>query len=198
MAFLGYRSRNRDDSISDKTIVAITAAWVVASFAFTALLPSILTRPNVDFTALPISPAPVQPAQIEPFGVIKPVPDPGPAQLPAPVLPAPAASDSTSAAKTAPAFNSTGSVTSEKQADGPVTGAEVLVRSAGKAAASRPVLTAAERAAVARGRQELENTDAIDAPRRPAPTRPSLTDEEKAAVARGLRELEKAAGQAKQ
>jgi hypothetical protein len=92
-----------------------------------------------------------------------------------------------------------GNVPSAQQAEGGVGEVEGLVSDNSKGAVvSRPVLTAAERAAVARGIQELENPFGINAPRLLAPRRPVLTDEEKAAVARGLRELEKGVGQAKQ
>jgi len=193
------RRRKSDESLSVGTIAATMAGVIVVGFALTALLPSILTRDGVDSTATAVAPpASVEPFQTEQFGAIQPVPGPDPAQQPAPVQPAPVSNDSTSVAKTAPVLK-TGSVPSEKQAGGRVTGAEVLVPNAGKGAATgRTDLTAAEKAAVARGLKELKNTAAINAPRRSATTRSALTEEEKAAVERGLRELEKAAGQAKQ
>jgi hypothetical protein len=170
------KPRNRrsksDESLSVGTIAATMAGVIVVSFAGTALLPSILTRDPVESTTIAIAPPAVQ----------RP-PDARPVQLPAPDLPAPASTDAKSVAKTAPVLRTT-SVPSAKQAGG---------RTAGPTD-----LTAAEKAAVARGREDLQNTAAVAAPRRPATTRPALTAEEKAAVERGLRELEKAAGEAKQ
>jgi hypothetical protein len=86
-------------------------------------------------------------------------------------------------------LDKTGRVPSAQQAD--VTRAHVVVP-AGKAATSRTALTAAEKAAVARGLKELEIAAANKTPPRSALNRFALTEEEKASVERGLQELEKA------
>jgi hypothetical protein len=198
------RRRRSDESLSVGTIAVTMAAVIIVGFGFTAFLPSILKRDGVGSTATlttppaPVQPPPpVQPTQSEQFGATPPFRDPGLAQLPAPVPSDldlhPESYKAWSLTNLAPALR-TGIVPSEKQAGGGATGG-ALVPGAGKAA-GRTALTAAEKAAVDRGLQELETKAAINAPARPTSTRFALTDEEKAAVERGLRELEKAAGQA--
>ena len=204
------RQSNPDETLSIGTIALTMAAVIVVGVAFTALLPSILTRDAVETAATVITTTSPQPP-IEQFGAVQPAPAPAPlpaaaplpapavlapapnatasaakaaaapAPLPAPALPAPAPNASASAAKTAPALRA--SVPPERPVVANATGGINM--------------TAAEKAAVARGLAELQNTVAVNAPR-PAPARPGLTAEEKAAVERGLRELEKEAGPAKQ
>jgi len=191
------KSRSRrgksDESLSVVTIAVTMAAVITIGFAFTALLPSILTRGVVESaTALVTSPAVTQPAQPEPVVAIPPAPAPRAVEPPANAPPAPLPNTAESVAKAAPALRGSGAP--EKQVAGRATEG-ALVPDAGKAA-GRSALTAAEKGAVDRGLQELENKAAINAPPRPASTRFALTEEEKAAVERGLRELEKAAGQA--
>ena len=181
-----------DEHISTGTIIRIAVAVIVLGLGFTALLPSVLTRDPVQSTVtLTTSSPPAQaaPAQTEQAGATQPVLPP-PAQLPeaAPLPPAP--DDVASVAKTTPALR--GSSTPAAQGEDRATTQVPVVNTGGLA------LTAAEKAAVTRGLQELEKQAAVNPPPRSrAPTRPQLTDEEKAAVERGLRELEKTAGQAK-
>jgi hypothetical protein len=190
------RRRDPDESLSDRTIIAIAAVVIAIGFAFTALLPTMFERRSVDSTARVTPPTAARPAQTEQFGATQPVPNPAPAQVQAPALPAPVSNDSTSVAKTAPVSNTTGSAPSEKQAVGRATVAAPSP-STGKTTSGEIALTADEKAAVDRGRQALEKKAPAAAPRRAAPTRPALTAEEKAAIDRGLKELAKTTGQAK-
>ena len=181
-----------DEYISTKTIIRIAAAVIVFGLAFTAILPSLLTRNPVEYTAGVITPAPsAPPAEAQLPSVAQPLPGPPPAQAPE-VLPPEAASNEATVAETAPALSD--SAPTDVPADG---GAreQVLLPSAGKAAGRTP-LTAEETEAVNRGLQALAKGAATKGPPRSAPGRVALTAEEQAAVERGLRELEKS-GQAK-
>ena len=181
-----------DEYISTKTIIRIAAAVIVLGLAFTAILPSLLTRDPAESTAALVTPRPpAPPAQTEPPS--EPLPEPRPAQAPEAPPPEAASNEATSDAKTAPALRD--SAPTDVPADGRAT-EQVLLPSAGKAAGRTP-LTAEEAAAVNRGLEALQKSAATKAPPRSAPNRPALTAEEKAAVERGLRELEKS-GQAKQ
>jgi hypothetical protein len=188
------RKRRSDsaESLSVGTIAAIMAAVIVVGFAFTAILPSILTRPGVDSTVSVVTaPQPVTPPQVEQFGAVQPAPDLAPpAPLPTPVAPAPApASNAAKSVATPPPALRPTSVPPARQA-------EAAGVSAGKGPATGRIrLTAAEQAAVTRGLQELENKAAVTPPARPASPGFALTADEQAAVERGLQELAKAPGQ---
>jgi len=184
------RPKQSDDKyISAKTIIQIAAAVIALALAFTAILPSLLTRNPVEYAAGVITPAPpAPPAKAEPRRVAQPLPEPRAAQAPKAPPPAAASSEASSVAKTAPALR--GSAPADVPADGRAT-EQVLLPSAGNAAGRTP-LTAEEAAAVSRGLEALQKSAATDAPPpRSAPNRPALTAEEQAAVERGLRELEK-------
>ncbi len=188
----GNRMAHRNEHLDTGTIIRIAAAVIVVGLGSAALLPSILTRNPVGPTVtLTTPPAPVAPAQTEQAIATQPTAEPRPDPLPtaAPPVPAPASNNTASVAKAAPALrgSSPPDVQGEPRATTP---------SAGKADGGI-ALTAAEKAAITRGLQELEKTAAVTTPSRSASARPRLTDEEKAAVERGLRELEKTAGQAK-
>jgi hypothetical protein len=194
----GNRLVHRQERLETRTIVRIAAAVIVVGLGFTALLPSILTRNPVEPTVtLTTSPAVAQPVQTEQVGAAQPAPEPRADPLPAAAPPAAAAprapalpsNDATSVAKAPPVLR--GSNTPDVQGEPRAT-----TQSAGKADGGL-ALTAAERAAVTRGLQELEKRAAVAEPRRAPSARPQLTAEEQAAVERGLRELEKTAGQAK-
>jgi len=136
--------------------------------------------------------APVPPPQTAQSVAKQPATNPV-TSVPVPSRPAPAAGNSQPVANTASVSNQTkSSVQSEKQAVGRSEGAAVP----GAATPATPTaLTSAEKAAVDRGRQELEKAAPRVAAPRPAPVRNArnaLTAEEKAAIERGLRELEKA------
>jgi hypothetical protein len=179
------RRSHPDERLSIRDIALTMAAVIVVSLAATAFLPSLLLGDIVDPPPpLAAAPPPVEPPPIEQAGVAEPAAVAPAVQPPAPAPRATASSDSKSAAQTTPALRA--AIPPEKQAGGRVT------------ATGRNDLTAAEKAAVARGLSELKSTAALTTPRRPAATRPALSDEEKAAIERGLRELEKDAGQAKQ
>ena len=206
------RRRDPDESLSDRTIVAIATAVVAMGFMFAVFLPSILTRPSADFTRTRSGAPAVRQLKIEPLSTTQraqvaapppaptvAAPPPAPA-APAPAVPAPAASVSNSAsvAKSAPVASKEASAPTAKQAGNRARGAQALVPADGKAATtSRGALTAAEKAAVDRGLKELQKGTVTKAPPRPASNRFALTAEEQAAVERGLRELEKSAQQAK-
>jgi hypothetical protein len=185
--------RNPDDErLSTGTIVRIAAALIVLGLGFAALLPSALTRDTIEpamtlTTSTP--PELAEPAQTEHVGAVHPVLAPRPSQPTEVVEPAPTPDDFASVVKTTPALRGSGAFEERGEGRAPE---EVLVPRAGKGAGRTP-LTAAEKAAVMRGLQELEKRAAVATPRLPAPTRPRLTAEEKAAVERGLRELEKTA-----
>jgi hypothetical protein len=186
-----------DEYISTKTIIRIAAAVIVLGLAFTAILPSLLTRNPVESTVeLVTSPSTAPPAQTEQRSVAQPIPGPRPAQAPRAAPAAPASN--ASVAKTAPALR--GSAPTDVPADDRAK-EQVLLPSAGKAA-GRTALTAAEAAAVNRGLEALQKSAATKEPPSPvtnapppraASGRPALTAEEQAAVERGLRELEKTA-----
>jgi len=192
----GNRLVHRQERLETGTIVRIAAAVIVVGLGFTALLPSILTRSPVEPAAtLTTSPAVAEPARTEQVGAAQPAPEPLPDPLPAaapaaavPPVPAPPSNDAMSVAKAPPVLR--GSNTPDVQGE-----ARATTQSAGKADGGI-ALTAAEKAAVTRGLQELEKRAAVTPPRRTASARPQLTAEEQAAVERGLRELEKTAGQA--
>jgi hypothetical protein len=177
-----------DEYISTKTIIRIAAAVIILGLAFTAILPSLLTRNPVEYTAGVITPAPsAPPAEAKLPSVAQPLPGPPPAQAPEALPPEAASNEATSVAETAPALSD--SAPTDVPADG---GAreQVLLPSAGKAAGRTP-LTAEEAEAVNRGLQALAKGAATKGPPRSAPGRLALTAEEQAAVERGLRELEK-------
>jgi hypothetical protein len=180
---LRARQVNLDESIRDGRFGAMVAAALMASFAFAAVVPWMLTRSTVDSAAAPIivSP-PVPPAEAEQAVRAQTVTNP--AAAPVVVEPSPAA-------RAAPANETKNSA----QADKPSAVRNVQLRpgvsSAGDAP-NRAALSPEEKLAVARGRQALENTGTRTAPPRAAPSRGGLSDEERAAVERGLRELEKA------
>ena len=202
----GNRLVHRQERLETGTIVRIAAAVIVVGLGFTALLPSILTRNPVEPTVtLTTSPAVGGPAQTERVGIAQPVIeprlDPQPAAappaaavaaappVPAPPVPAPPSNAAASVAKAPPVLR--GSNTPVVQGESRAATPSVAKADGGLA------LTAAEKAAVTRGLQELEKRAAVTPPRPRAPARPQLTADEKAAIERGLRELEKTAGQAK-
>jgi hypothetical protein len=193
----GNRLKHQHERLETGTIIRIAAAVIVVGLGSTALLPSILTRNPVGPTVtLTTSSAPAEPAQTEQVGGAQPVREPRP-ELPAaaPPVPAPPSKNATSVATAPPVLR--GSNTPEVQGEARPT-AQFAVPDAGKTDGGL-ALTAAEKAAVTRGLQELEKQAAVTTPPPPrprAPGRPQLTDEEKAAIERGLRELEKTAGQA--
>jgi hypothetical protein len=184
-----------DERLDTKTIIRLASAVIVVGLGFTALLPSILTRDPAQATltlTTPPAPAPTAPAQPEQASVAQPAAAP-PASPPQPVQAAPTPNDVASNAKSTPALRGSSAPAAQGEARattqllGPNTGNDGGL-----------TLTAAEKAAVTRGLQELEKRAAVTPPPRPrAPARPPLTDEEKAAIERGLRELEKTAGQGK-
>jgi hypothetical protein len=188
------RRRHPDDPLSNNEIIAVAAAVIVVSFTFTALLPSLLTRPGGDSTeAIVTLPASVQRPQSAQLGATTPALERASVQLRGSAGPTRASGEPTTVARTAPVLNEKARAPSNDRAKG-----EGLVPSSGqRTETGRIALTAAEKAAVTRGVKELENTAAIEAPRRPAPALSALTEAEKAAVERGLRELEKAAGESK-
>lgn len=199
----GNRLVHRQERLETGTIVRIAAAVIVVGLGFTALLPSMLTRNPVEPTlTLTTSPAVAEPARTEQVGAAQPASesrsDPLPAAAPAAAappaaaaaaVPAPPSNAATSLAKAPPVLR--GSNTPDVQGEPRAT-----AQSAGKAEGGI-ALTAAEKAAVTRGLQELEKRAAGAAPRRTVSARPQLTAEEQAAVERGLRELAKTAGEAK-
>jgi hypothetical protein len=215
------RRRESDESLSIRTIALTMAAVIAVGFGFTALLPSMFTRPAVDSTTVittspPLPrPAPVQPEQVV---TVPPAPAPSPVQPqaappapspvqpqaaapPAPALnpvreqaaapPAPAPSNTKAVARAAPVVTERASGSEEKQ----VAPRELRDSLIPGTATGRITLTAAEKEAVERGLQALKNSATASAPPRPAAARFALTDAEKEAVERGLRELDKAPGQ---
>jgi hypothetical protein len=155
-------------SVAIATLIGAVAV-TVANGTLPALFSFIVTRPSIDRTQTPIgSAAPFGQPEVAQSGAIETVPAPRPAQLPAPIPSAPVSNDSSSGAKTAPVLDKTGSVP-PAQAGGRVTAAEVFVPAAEKGLMPwRTALTAAEKAAVARGLKELENTAANSTPAAPA------------------------------
>jgi hypothetical protein len=198
----GNRLAQRHERLETGTIIRIAAAVIVVGLGSTAILPSILTRNPVASSTVtlttPPAPAPAAPAQTEQAVSTQPVTAPRPESPPAvaPPVPAPAAKETTTVAKAPPVLR--GSNTPDAQSEARAA-TQVAAPNAGKADGGL-TLTAAEKAAVTRGLQELEKQAAVTTPAPPRPrasARPQLTDEEKAAIERGLRELEKAE-QAKQ
>jgi hypothetical protein len=180
---LRARQANLDESISDGRFGAMIAAALMASFAFAAVVPWMLTRSTVDSAAAPIIVSPPLPPA-EPEQSVRPQTVTNPAAATVVVEPSPAA-------RAAPANETKNSAQADKQSAVRNVQLRPGVSSAGTGP-SRAGLSPEEKLAVARGRQALGDTETRAAPPRAAPSRAGLSDEERAAVERGLRELEKA------
>ncbi len=129
------RRRRQSDQLSNKAIIAITAAVIAIGFGATALLPYILTRPAVDPAQTGTLPAFIPPPEIEQFAPIEPAPVPAPVQPPAVAPSAPALRDTMPVEKSAPALDRTGSVPPAQQATGRAGRSEVPASGAGKGTA---------------------------------------------------------------
>ena len=147
------RGNRRDDSrLSSGTLLAITAFLILESVAIVSVLPSILTRPSLDSTAAPRNlSAPVQPLPTE-------QPDIGvPAPVVAPALPLPVSSEAKAVTKAAPVSDEEDTMApADRKAADRSGAAEIRVPSARGDRTTRSTLTEEEKAAVARGIQELE------------------------------------------